>query len=210
MADARKQVRGEELVAKVLQAALHEVARVGVEHLSIEEVAARADVNKTTIYRRWPTPEGLARAALACAAEADSSPPDTGSLRGDLHEFARAFRRIATLPDMKTVLRLRWSGTANGPLARLTRGIQEKKHAQWKLMLKRGVSRGELPAGANVDLIYDVVVGALIYLVVLSPRRSDATRVGRAIDTILDGALQATGRPARRRRLARASGPSRD
>jgi AcrR family transcriptional regulator len=60
MARARKQIRRNELVAKVFQATLAEVGRVGVEHLSIEEVAERADVNKTTIYRRWPTPEGLA------------------------------------------------------------------------------------------------------------------------------------------------------
>jgi AcrR family transcriptional regulator len=126
MARARKQIRGDELVAKVFRATLAEVGRVGVEHLSIEEVAERADVNKTTIYRRWPTPEGLARAALACAAESNTSPPDTGSLRGDLRAFTREFRRIAALPDMKTVMRLRWSGTAKGPLARLTRGIQEK------------------------------------------------------------------------------------
>jgi AcrR family transcriptional regulator len=209
MGDTPKQVRGEELVSKVLQAALAEVARVGVERLSIEDVAARAAVNKTTIYRRWPTPEGLARAALACAADSHTPPPDTGSLRGDLREFAREFRRIASQRDMKTVMRLRWSGSATGPLATLTRGIQAKKHAQWKQMLQRAVSRGELPAGTNLDLVYDVVVGTLVYLVVLSPSRSEAERIDRAIDTILDGALQGTRRPAARARSARAPRRSR-
>ena len=89
MARARKQIRGDELVAKVFRATLAEVGRVGVEHLSIEEVAERADVNKTTIYRRWPTPEGLARAALACAAESNTSPPDTGSLRASFDASPR-------------------------------------------------------------------------------------------------------------------------
>jgi AcrR family transcriptional regulator len=209
MGDAPRQVRGEELVAKVMHAALAEVARVGVERLSIEDVAARAAVNKTTIYRRWPTPEALARAALACAAESHTPAPDTGSLRGDLREFAREFRRIAAQRDMKTVMRLRWSGAPTGALATLTRGIQAKKHAQWKQMLRRAVSRGELPAGTNLDLVYDVVVGALVYLVVLSPRRSDAERVDRAIDTILDGALHATSGSAARRRSARAPRPPR-
>jgi AcrR family transcriptional regulator len=199
-AAARKQVRGDQLVAKVLGAALAEVARVGVERLSIEDVAARADVNKTTIYRRWPTPDDLAHAALECAAGANSSPPDTGSLRGDLREFARTFRRIAALPDMKTVMRLRWSGDPTGPLATLTRDVQRKKHAQWKQMLRRAASRGELPPGADLDLIYDLVMGALIYLVVLGPRRSDGARLDRAIDVILDGAVGAASRPARARR----------
>src|ERR1700722_13619991 len=185
MGAPRKQVRGDELVARVMRAALAEVGRVGVEQLSIENVAALARVNKTTIYRRWPTPEGLARSALACAAETDTSPPDTGSLRGDLRAFARGFRRIASLPEMKTIMRLRWSGDAKGRVATLTRDMQDRKHAQWRLMLRRAVSRGELPGATDLDLVQDLVVGALIYLIVLSPRRSSLDRLDRAIDTIL-------------------------
>jgi AcrR family transcriptional regulator len=188
-AAARKQVRGDKLVAKVFRATLAEVGRVGIEHLSIEEVAERACVNKTTIYRRWPTPERLAHAALVCAAETRSSPPDTGSLRGDLQAFAREFRRVASLPDMKTVLRLRWSGGARGPLATLMNGIQKKKQKQWLEMLRRAVARGELPPNADVRLVHDVVVGTLIYLLILSPVRSDEGRLNRAIDVILEGLL---------------------
>jgi AcrR family transcriptional regulator len=191
MGVVRKQIRGDELVARILRATLAEVGRVGVEHLSIEDVAELAGVNKTTIYRRWPSPDDLARAALACAADSESTPPDTGTLRGDLRAFARGFRRIASLPEMKTVMRLRWSGDAKGRLASLTRDLQDKKHAQWRLMLRRAVSRGELSRSADLNLIQDLVLGALIYLVVIGPRRSSLERLDRAIDMILDGALSA-------------------
>jgi AcrR family transcriptional regulator len=187
MTDARKQVRGEELVAKVMKATLAEVARAGLEHLSIEEVAARANVNKTSIYRRWPTPKALAHAALLCAAETSEGPPNTGTLRGDLRAFAREFRRIASMPDMKTIIRMRWGGAAKGPLAAVMHGIQEKKHAQWKLMLRRAAARGELPRGSDVDLAHDIVVGTLLFLVVLGPTRSDEARLDHAIDAIIDG-----------------------
>lgn len=190
-------MRGNELVAKVFSAALAEVGRVGIENLSIEDVAERACVNKTTIYRRWPTPERLAHAALVCAAEARSSPPDTGTLRGDLRAFARELRRIAALPDMKTIMRLRFSGAPRGPLAKLMRGIQRKKHAQWMQMLRRAVARGELPRSSDVRLVYDVVVGALIYLTVLSPSRSGQERLDRAIDAMMDGVLAGTARSSR-------------
>jgi AcrR family transcriptional regulator len=189
MAAARKQVRGDKLVAKVFRAVLAELGRVGLENLSIEGVAERAHVNKTTVYRRWPTRERLAHAALVCAAETRSSPPDTGSLRGDLRAFAHEFRRIAALPDMKAIMRLRWSGAAGGPLEQLMRGIQRKKQAQWMQMLRRAVARGELPRSVDLGLVYDVVVGTLIYLTVLGPSRSDRARLDRAVDTILDGAL---------------------
>jgi AcrR family transcriptional regulator len=194
MAALRKQMRGAQLVSKVLRVALAELGRAGLEHLSIEEVAARAGVNKTTIYRRWPTPQDLARDALQCAAGTDEEPPDTGSLRGDLRAFAREFRSIAMLPEMKTIMRLRWSGTPKGPLATSTRDIQKKKRAQWRAMLRRAASRGELRNGTNIDLVQDVMLGTLIYLVVLSPRPSDTVRLNRAIDIVLEGVLQAPRR----------------
>jgi AcrR family transcriptional regulator len=195
MAAVRKQVRGAQLVAKILRVTLGEVGRVGLEHLSIEEVADRAGVNKTTIYRRWPAPNDLAREALRCAAGTGNPPPDTGTLRGDLRAFARDFRSIANLPEMKTIMRLRWSGTPKGPMATFTRDVQEKKHAQWRVMLRRAASRGELRRGIDIDLIKDVMLATLIYLVVLSPRPSNAARIDRAIDIVLGGVLQ----PSRRR-----------
>jgi AcrR family transcriptional regulator len=195
MAASRKQVRGPRLVANVLRVALAEVGRVGLEHLSIEEVAERAGVNKTTIYRRWATPEDLAREALQCAATTGDPAPDTGSLRGDLRAFAREFRSIATLPEMKTIMRLRWSGPPKGALAAFTRDIQEKKHAEWKAMLRRAKARGELGEGTNLELLRDVILGTLIYLVVLSPQPSGIARLDRAIDVVLGGVIARTRRP---------------
>jgi AcrR family transcriptional regulator len=191
MVGARKQVRGDQLVAKVLRATLAEIGLVGVDGLSIEAVAERAHVNKTTIYRRWPAPEDLAQAALSFAAGAGRPAPDTGSLRGDLRAFVHEFQSAATLPEMRTIMRLRWSGTSKGPLAACTRQIQEKKRAQWKQLLRRAVSRGELPSGTDLDLAHDVMVGALIYLVVLGPKRSSGARLDRAVELLLGGLLHA-------------------
>jgi AcrR family transcriptional regulator len=192
MAGAGKQMRGRPLVDKVLRATIAEMARVGLEHLAIEEVAARANVNKTTIYRRWATADDLARAALTFASEADLAVPDTGSLRGDLHAFAREFGRVLAHSDVPTMMRMRWGGDGRGPLAKLMREIQRKKHSRWKVMLHRATKRGELRKNADADLIYDVVVGALLYLTVLGPTRRSLDHLNRAIDVILDGALKRT------------------
>jgi AcrR family transcriptional regulator len=196
MAHAQKQVRGKQLVAKVMAATIAEMARVGAEGLSIEEVAARAGVNKTTIYRRWPTPQVLARQALLCASETSSLPIDTGSLRGDLSAWAREFRRIAASPDMRTIMRMRFGAPTRG-LAALTSDLHEKKHARSRAILDRAVTRGELPRSVDTELLHDVLLGALLYLVVFAPERSDGARLQRAVRLILDGA-----RGARRREAA--------
>ncbi len=209
MVAARKQVRGKELVAKVMSATIAEMARVGAEGLSIEDVAARADVNKTTIYRRWPTPDALARQALLCASDTHSAPIDTGSLRGDLSEWVREFRRVARSPDMQTIIRMRFGAPARGRLSTLTTGLEERKHARSKAILRRAVKRGELPPGTDTDLLHDVVLGALLYLVVFTRKHSDDARLEKVVRLILDGAIhpQGTRRPApapRKRRSSRA------
>ena len=73
--------RGAPVVEQVLDLALEELARVGYHRLSVPAVAARAGLNKTSVYRRWPTKGALVGAALAGALGHDAPLPDTGALR---------------------------------------------------------------------------------------------------------------------------------
>jgi AcrR family transcriptional regulator len=76
--------RGEPVVRRVLQAALEELSTHGYAALRMEDVATRAGVNKTTIYRRWPTKEELVRNLLVSLAEKSRAElRDTGSLEGN-------------------------------------------------------------------------------------------------------------------------------
>ena len=72
----------------VLKATLHTVAERGADAVSISEVARRADVHETSIYRRWPTKEHLVLDALLDYSETKLPIPDTGTLRDDLVAFA--------------------------------------------------------------------------------------------------------------------------
>src|SRR5436309_11083116 len=91
--------RGAAVIEAVIQATFEELVRVGYGGLSIEEVAARAGVNKTTVYRRWPTKGELVTAALVSLPPQFGTLPNTGSFRGDLtesiHLAARVFRTVA-------------------------------------------------------------------------------------------------------------------
>src|SRR6187455_1103921 len=76
--------RSARVVSEVLSATLEAFAEQGYAGLSVEAVALRAGVNKTTIYRRWPTKADLVGAALVSLRDDDPEPPNTGSLRDDL------------------------------------------------------------------------------------------------------------------------------
>jgi hypothetical protein len=75
-------VRGEAVVQKILEAAREELATVGYRGFRIEEVAARAEVNKTTIYRRWPAKADLVREALGWKIRVQVHVDDWRSLPG--------------------------------------------------------------------------------------------------------------------------------
>src|SRR5512138_898011 len=77
---ARVGGRSERVVRDVLAAAAAEMARVGYVALRVEDVAARAGVNKTTVYRRWPTKADLVRDVLCGLGGDQHEAPDTGSL----------------------------------------------------------------------------------------------------------------------------------
>src|SRR6185295_9553640 len=84
--------RSEQVVRRVLDAAILELARSGHAGFRMEAVASRAEVNKTTIYRRWPSRAALVTAVVERMRTPlrESPLPDTGQLEGDLLE---AFRR---------------------------------------------------------------------------------------------------------------------
>ncbi|HEY4158264.1 MAG TPA: helix-turn-helix domain-containing protein, partial [Polyangiaceae bacterium] len=95
--DVRVQGRAARIVNEVLRTTAEELTRVGYVALRVEDVALRSSVNKTTIYRRWPTKPELVAAALRFAVRRPEA-PDTGSLRGDLLEAIAASVRTATSP----------------------------------------------------------------------------------------------------------------
>src|SRR3954451_24594291 len=78
--------RSEEARRKALAAAMDLIIERGVANLSIEEVAQRSGVAKTTIYRHWPERSALVLDTVGSCFEHVGT-PDTGSLRGDLEAF---------------------------------------------------------------------------------------------------------------------------
>src|SRR5688572_4964508 len=74
----------------VLAATLELLVETGYDGLSVDAVAARACVHKTTVYRRWPTKAALVAAAATDRSEQLVPVPDTGSLVGDLTALGRS------------------------------------------------------------------------------------------------------------------------
>src|ERR1700691_2906043 len=90
--------RSARVVSEVLRATAEELARVGYVALRMEDVARAAGVNKTTVYRRWPTKMQLVTERMRREGELCGPLPDTGSLREDLCIMLRALAEHGSSP----------------------------------------------------------------------------------------------------------------
>jgi AcrR family transcriptional regulator len=88
-ASKRPAGRAARVYAAVLDATSEMLTEVDYDLLSTDEVASRAGVHKTTVYRRWQTKPELIAAAVAAHAEQNMTIADTGTIAGDLHALAR-------------------------------------------------------------------------------------------------------------------------
>ncbi len=193
----RETERGEPVVRRALRAVLSELSRVGYGALRVEEVAQRARVHKTTLYRRWPTREALVRAALLSITEetVPASPPDTGSLRGDLGVLAEGIAALASSPEARTILRMVAGGEQGSELVVIARSIRESRELTARVVVERARARGELRADVDMTLFHEVFRAAVDRML-LGTERVDAAHLTAIIDLLLHGALDESVRRA--------------
>lgn len=155
--------------AAVLQATLEELAATSYESLRIEDVARRAGVNKTTVYRRWPTKAQLVADAALASSERAVPVPDTGTLAGDLRALARAVAAsIGQEPGRRVTRNLVAVACSSDELAAGMADFWSERLALTRVIVERAVQRGEVADGSDADLVVETLVGALYVRLLLT------------------------------------------
>src|SRR5262245_30180064 len=121
----RTRGRSARVVTNVLRTTLEEIGRVGYEALRFEDVAARSGVNKTTIYRRWPTKVELVSAALRELVSPQEL-PETGNVHSDLVELLRAHAARAQSPLGRGILTMLQMERAHPEVDAVKRQLREE------------------------------------------------------------------------------------
>ena len=185
--------RSEQVVRRVLDAAILELARSGHAGFRMDVVASMAEVNKTTIYRRWPSRAALVAAVVdRIRAPLRESPlPDTGRLESDLVEaFARRFTfgRKVEGRAWRRLLDERYSPDVE---AIIGDAVNERRD-EWRSMVTRAIDRGEVPPGTDPQLLLHVVRA------IVDARKLDAAWLILAVRTVIAGARAGTLERGRR------------
>ena len=174
----------------ILDAALVELVEAGYDGMSIEGVAARAKVGKTTIYRRWSSREELVAAALRTL-NADIAVPDTGNLRDDAIHLMHEFQRVTFTTIIGPMLTRLIGTVVTSPhlLAIFRESVFAGRQAAFMTVLHRAKERGELPADLDPAFVLPMIVGPIFFHAILGEFETitDPALPEQIIDTLLDG-----------------------
>lgn len=195
--------RSERVVAAVLEATLNEVARVGFAALRLEDVAERAKVAKTTLYRRWPTKAQLVVDALRSTAH-DETIPDTGDVRHDLLLMIERMQKKLSTPVGAAIARVVMTEGAdkeNVELEALCRQLRDEVRLKRRRVIEQAVERGLLPPDADAHLIVDAVYAGIMGRLLRFGERTDRATCERIIDLVVTGAEHGGGsQPPKKRK----------
>lgn len=150
-------VRGEPVVDTVLDATIEELAAVGYQGLSIEQVALRAGVARTTIYRRWPTKPELVKAAIEALPGAELDTPAGDTVEAVLTAFGLKVARFLETSHGLAMMRLFVDDHDSPELARLLKDVRQARDDGFTLALSSlGLPRGD------VTMLKDLLPAALL------------------------------------------------
>jgi AcrR family transcriptional regulator len=177
------------LDAAILEAALEGLGEHGYDRMSMDDIASRARVGKAAIYRRWPSKAAVVADAIAHWRRGlgPVEPPNTGSLRGDLEALVAAVPDYdeAALSTMKVIVGAATAAMHHPVLAAALDDLVLSTPRQiMKVVLDHAVDRGEIPAGRDLTLVPDALMG-LNALRVMTGRPIDRVFVRRVLEDMV-------------------------
>ncbi|MEO8915965.1 MAG: TetR/AcrR family transcriptional regulator [Polyangiaceae bacterium] len=186
--------RAARVVTDVLMATAEELTRVGYAAMRVEDVAARSGVNKTTIYRRWPTKPELVGAALRAVWETPDV-PDTGSLRSDFVASLSKTATFAMSPVGRGLTRVIQVERAHPELEPIARSLRDDYRALREVLVQRGIDRGELPAETDARFLADMMTSPIFSRLFTDGESIETAFIENVVDVVLSGMRHCAKRP---------------
>jgi AcrR family transcriptional regulator len=186
--------RGVETTALILRAALKLGTEVGFDALTVELLAERTGIAKTTIYRRWPNISTVVMDAFL--AEVDRAAPivDLATARESLTVSMKSLARLYRGPYGSTLRVLIGRAQTDGELrnAVMTRWV-EPRRAVARSIVHQGMVNKEIRGGFDPDLILDALYGPIYHRLLVPYENIELsdTYIENLVDTIFKGVAPA-------------------
>ncbi len=175
--------------AAILRATADLLIESGAAGVTIEGIAERSGVAKTTIYRHWKTRSQLVFAAFESLFKPVAPPEHSGPLRSQLEtmlgQLARGLNESRWAPAVTALID---SGDRDPELRQLIHDFLVVRMENARGLLRAGIERGELRAGLDVDVAVGLLVGPVFYRRLVSREPLDDALVRLVVDQFLLGA----------------------
>src|SRR3954447_2537243 len=171
----------------ILDATRELLAESGVHGLTMEGVAIRAGVAKTTIYRRWRSKDELALAVLIDMVEQVVETPELDDTRAELIAFVDGAVMILGSTLMGRVMQGIVSELAANPglAAAFRERVVSLRVAEVRRLVERGIARGDLRPDADYELAHELLFGPVYYPLLLSGEPVSEDHGERVVDAVL-------------------------
>jgi AcrR family transcriptional regulator len=181
-------VRSEDAHDAALRAAVEILEERGYAAVTVEGVAARSGVAKSTLYRWWPNKAHLVMEAYGQLVAERMPSPDTGALAEDLTAFVTALYRVVDFPARVRALRgLMAEAQLDPAFAEAFQGWVQARRDALAVLFARAAGRGELAPDVDLEHAIDLVFGPFWYRLLAGHAPLDPADAARHVHRLLDG-----------------------
>ena len=196
--------RNERSRRAIIRSTLKLLRKTTFSDLSIEAIAADAHVGKATVYRWWSSKGALVVDAFVSSIEDELRFPDSGSVLRDMSAQMKEFVAVLNSPGGRIVAALIAAGQHDPELMEAFRAhFLRRRRQEAYQTLQRGIDRGELPTGLDLDLILDLLYGGIYMRFLIRHDELSDRYVDDVCRLILQGATVANGKVKRRASVSR-------
>ena len=175
--------------AAVLAATQQELIESGYGGLTLDKVATRAGVGRTTVYRRWGNACGLVIDLLGELSDQWVRFDDTGSLEGDLRAMADSLLTGLSQQEVWAVFESTIASAGSDEMARADlRSYYDRQISAGAVVVDRAISRGELPEGTDGKAVVQAVAAPFYYRLLVRREALDETVARQAAGAALAAA----------------------
>ncbi len=177
--------RTAEVTRRINDAILELMAEGGIDHCTFQNVAARAGVERSTLYRRNPDRWPTIMAAIIDLAERETAAFSTGAFRTDLLDTLLNLVKVLNGPlgpPLMSVAAALQGGAAPG----LTEQFWKSRQEQLAPMFDRAIERGELPADTDRDRLFAMAAGPIYFRRFIAGQPVTEAWVSGVVDQVCD------------------------
>jgi AcrR family transcriptional regulator len=182
----------------VLKSAFELLIEQGHEGFTITEVAARAGVHETSIYRRWGTPNALLVDAWLGYFDDAIPIPDTGALRSDLIALGEGGASVHRSPQGQAILALIL--VRNEHALKVKHEYWQRRFERLRPIFDRAIARGEFPPDADPIVLLQILIAPRFFRLLVSIEPLDDWPIAEVVDRVLSGYATSPKRTAHRHR----------